>query len=246
MKNPLIGITANTLVEGVKETGRRGDIENAVPQAYIDAIEQAGGVPVIIPLVSNSSTIVGILESLDGVLCTGGGDIDPGLFGEEPHQGLKVVDVQKDKLEKTLIAQALTKNYPMLGICRGMQMLNVVAGGTLIQDISTSSPSRIQHLQRATSPAPTHRITVKRGSHLEKILGKTELRVNSYHHQAVKKIAPGFETTAKAPDGIIEGIESRRHRFVLGVQFHPEMMFQDFPIFHKIFQQLVQEAMHAS
>ena len=246
MKKPLIGITANTLVEGVKETGRRGDIENAVPQAYIDAIEDAGGLPLIVPLISNSSTIGQILDSLDGLLLTGGGDIDPGLYKEEPHRGLKVVDVGKDALEKALIARALSKDYPMLGICRGMQMINVVAGGTLIQDIPSATASKIQHLQRATSPVPTHRIRVKKGSHLEKILGKTDLRVNSYHHQAVKKIAPGFEITAKASDGIVEGIESRKHRFVLGVQFHPEMMFRDFPVFQKIFQRLVDEASHAS
>ncbi len=242
MKSPLIGITANALLEGLKESGRRGDVENAVPQAYVDAVEDAGGTPVLIPLVRNPSTAHRILESLDGLLLSGGGDIDPALYGEEPDPNLKVVDVEKDKLEKELIARALAKNYPLLGICRGMQILNVVAGGTLIQDIPSTARSSIQHLQRATAPVPIHRITLKKGSHLQKIAGQASLRVNSYHHQAVKKIAPGFEITATAPDGIVEGIESRRHRFVLGVQFHPEMMFREFPVFKKIFQKLVQEA----
>ena len=208
----------------------------------VDAIEDAGGVPVLVPLVSKTSSIFGILRVLDGLLLTGGGDIDPGLFGEEPRPCLKVVDVGKDHLEKTLIAEALAQNYPMLGICRGMQMINVVAGGTLIQDIPSSAPSGIQHLQRATSPSPTHGVRIQKGSLLQKILGDSSLRVNSYHHQAVKKVAPGFQITAEASDGIIEAIESKKHRFVLGVQFHPEMMFREFPVFQKIFKAFVQEA----
>ncbi len=242
MDRPLIGITANTLVEGVKETGRRGDIENAVPQAYIDAVEEAGGVPILIPLVSQKTTVQKILAVLDGLLLTGGGDIDPGLFGQEPHPALKVVDVGKDRLENLLLAEALKKDYPILGICRGMQIMNVVAGGTLLQDIPSSGPSRIQHLQRATAPGPSHTITIQKGSLLEKALGRLTLRVNSYHHQAVENLAPGFQATATAPDGIVEAIESERHTFAMGVQFHPEMMFRDFPVFHALFRALVRKA----
>ncbi len=247
----MIGLTANTLVEGIKESGRRGDVLNAVGQAYVEAVEAAGGVPVIIPFCEEPRSVWRILENLDGILLTGGGDITPALFGEEPHPALKTIDVRKDQLEKIVISRALAKDIPLLGICRGIQILNVIAGGTLIQDIPSWARAiknrgtrPVQHMQKATDPAPTHSITIQKDSQLDNILGlKTDfVRVNSYHHQAVGKIAPGFVVTATAPDGIVEAIESQRHRFVLGVQFHPEMGFRKTPVFHRIFQRLVREA----
>ena len=242
MEKPLIGITANTLVEGVKESGRRGDFENAVPQAYVDAVEEAGGTPLIIPLVAQRTTALRILSCLDGLLLTGGGDIDPGLFGQEPHPKLGVVDVAKDRLESSLLSEALGADIPILGICRGMQILNVAAGGTLIQDIPSSSPTRIQHAQHATAAAPSHTLCIKKGSRLASIVGTTKLRVNSYHHQAVDRVARGFVISATASDGITEAIESKSRRFVLGVQFHPEMIFRDFPSCFAIFKAFVQES----
>ncbi len=241
-RKPLIGITASTLVDGIQESGRPGETENAISQAYVDAVEAAGGIPLIVPLVHNSGTAHDILRILDGLLLSGGGDIDPGLYGQEPHRFLKVVDVRKDRLETALLQQALRQDMPVLGICRGMQVLNVAAGGTLIQDIPSSAPSRIQHSQHATSPVPTHKISVGKGSLLARILGQRELRVNSYHHQAVDRVAPGFTATAKASDGIVECIESRKHKFVLGVQFHPEMIFREYPVFQKLFEALVRES----
>ncbi len=242
MEKPLIGITANALLEGVADSGRHGVIENTVPQAYVDAVEEAGGIPVIVPLVAQRATALQILSYLDGLLLSGGGDVDPGLFGQEPHTKLGVVDVAKDRLESCLLSEALGVGMPILGICRGMQILNVAAGGTLIQDIPSSSPARIQHAQRATTATPSHMLRIKKGSRLANIVGTTKLRVNSYHHQAVDRVARGFAITATASDGIIEAIECKSRRFVLGVQFHPEKIFRDFPSCLAIFKAFVQES----
>jgi len=215
---PIIGITCTTTDSG-----------NAIGTSYIGAIEHAGGTPILLPLVQDDSCIADFLSIMDGLLLSGGVDADPFLYGEEPKPALGKIDVDKDRVEMFLIARALEVDLPILGICRGIQTLNVAAGGTLYQDISMSSSAILKHRQEAPGSYATHAIHVQEGSRLLDILGQSPIRVNSFHHQAVKKVAPGFMASAIARDHIVEGIESAHHSFAIGVQFHPELMWQNNP-----------------
>lgn len=160
-----------------------------------------------------------ILERIDGLLLTGSGpDIDPESYGERRRFPFKTVHPKRFLLERELFRQALKKNMPILGICGGMQLMNVAAGGSLYQDIKGQIPKAMQH-QRGGKPA--HLIEVKQGTLLSKILKGNRLRVNSAHHQGVKQVAPGYVVNAEADDGVIEGIEAVGYPFVLGVQWHP-------------------------
>jgi len=228
---PIIGITCTT-----------ADSRNAIGISYISAIEDSGGTPILLPLVQNSSCIADFLSVIDGLLLSGGVDADPFLYGEEPRPALGRIDVDKDRVEMLLITKALEMDLPVLGICRGIQILNVAAGGTLYQDISMCSGIVLKHHQDAPRSYATHVIEVQEGSRLLNILGQSSIRVNSFHHQAVKKAAPGFIVSAVARDGIVEGIESAHHSFAIGVQFHPEMMWQNNPPMTALFTAFVSAA----
>lgn len=212
MKKPLIGITSN-LNEGELVT---------LGQDNVSSIIQANGVPLILPSISDMDAIRRMAEAIDGLLVTGGGDVDPTQFGEEPHPKLGEVSPERDYFEINLIREVLKKDKPVLAICRGMQIVNVVMGGDLYQDIYAQSGAQLQHQQKAPRWHTSHFIDVDKDGLLYKIVGETKIKVNSYHHQAIRRVAEGFHVSAKASDGIIEAIESKEHRFVLGVQWHPE------------------------
>ncbi|MBX6395573.1 MAG: gamma-glutamyl-gamma-aminobutyrate hydrolase family protein, partial [Alicyclobacillaceae bacterium] len=175
-------------------------------------------------------------------MLTGGVDVDPAFFGEEPSRGLGEVCPQRDTFEMALVEEAFLRNVPVLAICRGMQVMNVVAGGTLIQDLGSQGRGNLQHRQKAPRWHGSHRIEVVPGSKLAAILGAEELRVNSFHHQAVKDVAPGMQVSATSSDGVVEAIESSLHRFAVGVQWHPENMWRRDPVQFRLFEALVRAA----
>lgn len=208
---PLIGITASLDKDIIK-----------VNRENSDAILRAGGIPFIIPYMVDTLLLTEITEILDGLLLTGGGDIDPTLFGEEPLPGLGSITPERDAMETTLINVMLEKDKPVLAICRGCQILNIAAGGNMYQDLYSQRSQLLQHNQNAPRDHASHTLQILGGSKLHHIIGKTTCKVNSFHHQAVKDLAPHFVSTAVTQDGVIEAIESNNHSFVLGLQWHPE------------------------
>lgn len=235
-ERPVVGIACGQFVTpgGVARTG--------VAREYIRAIEAAGGLPLLLPLVEAEELLSETLERLQGLLLVGGGDVDPQRFGEEPVSGLGEIDPERDAFEIGLARLALERDMPVLGICRGIQVLNVSAGGTLYQDIPSQVPRAIKHQQDAPRWYPCHEVRLESESRLATIFQADCLRVNSFHHQSVKVAAPIFRVSAKARDAVVEGIESREHRFVVGVQWHPESMVERYPIQRLLFAAFIKAA----
>ncbi|MEG6616618.1 gamma-glutamyl-gamma-aminobutyrate hydrolase family protein [Peptococcaceae bacterium 1198_IL3148] len=194
---------------------------------YLNAVIAAGGIPLVLPVLTPVAKAKEMLNLCSGLLLPGGGDIDPLLFNEDPHPLNGEICPQCDDFELEITFQALQRGMPILGICRGAQVINVVAGGTVCQDISSEIDRPLKHMQQAPRWYPTHTITAVSGSLLEKIIGSAPVKVNSYHHQTVGKLGTGIKVSAYAPDGAIEAIEmADQQRFILGVQYHPEGMWK--------------------
>ena len=220
MARKVVGITCSTLPKR-EDAGPRQSLN----RAYVWAVERAGGVPVILPVTTELEVISCYLGLIDGLLLSGGVDVAPDRYGCAPHPQLGVVDTDRDATEIPLIQAALAQDVPIFGICRGIQTLNVVMGGTLYQDLPSEIRSDIVHAQETRSmprEAFSHSIRIEPDSRLRDIVGADEMNVNSFHHQAVRDVADGLRVTAHAPDGVIEAAESVRHRYVVAVQFHPE------------------------
>jgi putative glutamine amidotransferase len=214
---PLIGLSTSVTVGTEPERA----YTNA---AYIRAVQQAGGVPVLLPPQLDADSLDVLWSRLDGIVLTGGGDIDPRRFGETPHASVYDVSAARDDLELTLSRRSVEDDVPLLAICRGVQVLNVALGGTLYQDIPSDIPGSLLHSQKAPRMEPTHPVKVMgEGTRLGAIAGAPELAVNSMHHQAIRTLGEGLRDVAWAPDGVIEAVElPGDDRFVLGVQWHPE------------------------
>lgn len=211
---PLIGISCS-----------HSGFYSSVKMTYSEAVIQAGGIPLLIPITTDSITLLGIIDRLDGLILTGGEDIHPSYYGELPIEQLGKVDSLRDAYDLKLIRMTYRKSLPMLGICRGEQLINVAFGGTLYQDIPTQHPDTIvHHQQKEPSSVPTHIVNALPNSVVAKVAGSTQLFTNSHHHQAVKHVAPGFKITAWAKDSIPEAIENIQGHPVWGVQFHPEAL----------------------
>jgi len=220
MSKPLIGITASQIN---RSHSRKA---NLVLTDYTDAIRSAGGIPLLIPNEYPLVDIEVLRGRLNGVLLTGGGDINQALYqGENDNHSLHIVE-ERDRLEKELVLLAVKSNWSLLGICRGQQMLNVALGGSLYTHIPDQYKTTIVHAQpESRNPAHlVHEVNITSGSLLAGIIGSECIRVNSRHHQAVKDLAPGLTVTARASDGLIEGVELPGHRFCFGVQWHPESL----------------------
>ncbi len=232
---PLIGITCN-----YDETIKR----YAIGEDYVQAVQAAGGMPLLIPYL-NDEHAEHILARLDGVLLSGGGDIDPFFFGEEPWPVNGYIDPLRDMFEIRLAGLALKQGVPILGICRGMQVLNVAAGGSVCQDINLSINRPLQHMQQAPRWYPTHNINLIQGSRLQCILNQDDIRVNSFHHQIIDKLGQNMLISAFAGDKVPEAIEGKGDKkFILGVQFHPENMYCKYSSILSIFIAFIEACRH--
>lgn len=230
---PVIGITTFCECKSGKEV-------DEVNYNYIQSIVSAGGTPVLLPVVEGEDIIEGYLSLIDGIMFTGGNDISPILYGENPIKEVVSVSKERDSFEFSLYNKAYKRNIPMFGICRGAQLINTAAGGTLYQDINAQKENSISHSQ-SENPSGNlyHSVKISKDSKLYSIMGSEELCVNSFHHQSVKEAAPGFNITALSPDGIVEAIESTGKNFILGVQWHPERLVDNHPEFLKLFKALI-------
>ena len=220
---PLIGVTTRL---GAEETFY-------LRRYYAEAVEGAGGAPVYIPLIPDRAYLSALCERLDGLMLSGSNsDLDPVYYGEEPHQRLGAV-----------LEVAERRALPVLGICFGMQSLNVARGGSLIQDLSSQMPEAIKHEQGQTINRPSHHIKIERGSMLAELAGGETARVNSSHHQAVNSVGRDLQVIARAPDGVIEAIvDTRADRFALGVQWHPEIGWEKDKFSQAIFKKFIEAA----
>jgi putative glutamine amidotransferase len=233
---PIIGIPCHADFRA--GSGRPVYCNNRV---YTHAIEQAGGIPLLIPLLHDVSALEELLPRLDGLLLSGGVDIQPYHYGEEPDASLDEGDPRLDKLELAVTKLALEAAMPLLGICRGMQLLNVALGGDLYQDIRDQYPGAIQHCNRDYPRSHiTHRVYVEPGSRMEAVLGTREFGVNSLHHQAVKHAGKGVRISGRAEDGVAELLEVEGYTFVLAVQCHPEEIYMSEPVCARLFKAFVQ------
>jgi putative glutamine amidotransferase len=213
---PRIGVTCSTM--SPKEGG--GIRRLQVPEAYVRRVEEAGGLPLILPI-ADPAWACDYLALVDGLLVIGGDDVDPALYGARPHRKLGPVDRARDEFEIALVRAAARTSLPTFGICRGVQVMNVALGGTLVQDVPDEVPGALRHGGRVDDE---HGVVVTAGTRLAHVLDETVVRVNSHHHQAIAQPAPGFLVTARASDGVVEGAEIPEHPFFLGVQWHPERM----------------------
>ncbi len=211
-EKPLIGISLGY-----------SDKKNSVNNTYINSILKNGGVPYLIPVTDDVEVLRQIVAQLDGIVFTGGEDFAPAYYGKEEHEKLGEVNVTRDTYDLTLLKLATDRNIPTLGICRGLQLINVGMGGTLYQDLPAEKPSDINHRQEEEGTVPTHSVSVVEGSVMHNIFGKKEIQVNTFHHQAIDKLAPGLKIVGWSNDSVPELIEAYPHRQILGTQFHPEI-----------------------
>lgn len=232
---PVIGITASWNEE--KESV-------VLPHTYVVAVEEAGGIPLLIPMMKQDIAEE-ILPKLDGIVFPGGADVDPARYGERPHQKLGRICPRLDTLELHLAKIALKRSLPIVGICRGCQLVNIAAGGTLVQDIPSQVGGAMKHVQQAPRWYGTHEVILEEDSMAAKIFGTRRLSVNSYHHQSVRNPGDGLTVSGRAVDGIAEVTEGGQG-FILLLQWHPEAMWKQNPVFIKPFQALIKAAKHFS
>lgn len=218
---PIIGVTAQPK-QAISASGNLDS--HVIGHTYTDSVLRAGGTPVILPPVPNHD-VAALIDRLDGIVLTGGGDMDPGRYGEEPHPEVRKVNTARDEFELALVHEAKDRRLPVLAICRGLQVVTVALGGTLIQDIPSVIGST-DHGTNGDAVYVAHQpVTIDATSNISKAVGRTDLMVNSIHHQAVKDLAPGFRAVAWADDGVIEGIQHEDDEWpLLAVQWHPEFL----------------------
>lgn len=239
-KIPVIGISSTLLTI---ESGCFLGLERmAVLSDYIEAIRLTGGVPMILPIVEEDLLIERQMSLVDALLLTGGYDVSPFFYDEEPQRGLETVRPERDIYELKLIEFAKKSGKPILGICRGLQILNVALGGTLYQDIGAALPSALQHSQKAKPDEETHTVKIISNTRLHQIFKEEFILTNSFHHQSIKEIASGAVANAHSMDGVIEGIEVAGDSFILGVQWHPELMISKCPQMFKLFHSFIEAA----
>ncbi|MBI4401980.1 MAG: gamma-glutamyl-gamma-aminobutyrate hydrolase family protein [Nitrospirae bacterium] len=243
---PVIGVTPDF------NAGDREDMGGREPTYFLRArypraIEDLGGVPLILPLTADPALQRQLVKGLDGLLLTGSGpDLPPSLYGERRRYRFRVMSHQRYEFELGMARLAAESGLPVLGICGGLQAINVALGGSLIQDISSEVPSALPHRPSGPATRLSHPVQVAPRSLLRRIVRQAKIRVNSSHHQSVKQLAPSLVASAVAPDGIIEAIESPHQPFFLGVQWHPEFLYDRDEVHRRLFQAFLKAARDAS
>jgi len=239
---PLIGVTTQTLraIDGIPEGLPHSVVMN---QRYYHTAAAAGAAPVLVPLLEELETLRAVYDQLDGILIPGGVDVDPAVFGEPPHERLGRTDPARDRVEIQLVRWAVAEGKPVLGLCRGLQVINVALGGTLYQDLDAEYPNAIKHDYFPTHGFErdhlAHDVTVESGSRLHHALERACVPVNSMHHQGIKALAAALVRSATAPDGLIEAAELPNGNFVVGVQWHPEVFELSEPSTGALFRDFV-------
>ncbi len=238
MPSPLIGITGSR--NGPADPLRRFTCSLSEP--YIAAVQAAGGLPLVIPPILDEDQLHDLFARIDGLLLSGGGDIDPAIFGQSRHPATHHISPERDRTDLALARWALAKDKPALAICRGIQVMNVAAGGTLVQDIPDQISEAVSHSFRDDVPRDhiAHTVQVDSGTSLAGLVGASQVSTNSWHHQSCQ--APGRDIvyTAWAPDGVVEAAEAAGRRFAIFVQWHPEEMFGSRPDMLALFRGLVE------
>jgi putative glutamine amidotransferase len=235
MKSPLIGITTTHILQPSAPLPLSG-----VSEAYIRAIRRAGGTPLLIPSGLNPGEAQALRSRLDGILFTGGGDIDPAIFNGIPHEQVYGIIPERDQTELDLVRLAAESRWPFMGICRGIQVINVALGGSLYTHIEGQLPGALRHDYSERSLL-VHSVEVQPGTHLAQILGKTSVQTNSLHHQGVEQVAPSLVALGRSPDGLVEAVELPGNPFGLAVQWHPEWL-QDIEEMRNLFDAFVRAA----
>ena len=243
---PLIGITCSRVIGGAWGQYSPGHFMDYTYEEYVQAICVGGGAPVIIPVPQNRETLHTVFDRLDGLLLSGGPDVNPRLYGEQPLGGLGEIDEGLDYMEIEAARIAFRDDLPILGICRGIQILNVSLGGTLYQDIPSQVKESINHTQKAEKSILTHSIQIEGKSRLHRIFKRKEVWVNGKHHQAIKDLAPGLIVSARAADGIVEAAEHPLKKFIIAVQWHPEGTWKNDIFSKRLFRAFVRVASSAS
>jgi putative glutamine amidotransferase len=238
-RRPNIGISPDWTEAGPGNPFARYELK----VTYAEAVLRAGGLPLVLPYTDDPTAVEAYLDRVSGVMITGGAfDIPPEAYGETAREGMGPMKTGRTAFETALMRAALKRNMPVLGICGGMQLLNVVLGGTLYQDIGREVPEAREHEQKHDRTQPQHPVDVKDGTLLADGVGRGQLMVNSTHHQAVKKPGNQVVVSATAPDGVIEAIESTAHVYAVGVQWHPEYMLNTLPVHGGVYKVFIQKA----
>lgn len=221
-RSPVIGLSSWTRL--LRTAAKERQFET-VPRGYVECVEAAGGLPILLPNREDTAVAATCLDLVDGLLLSGGDDVHPRLFGEAPHRAIDLVDERRDRFEIALVHAARQRNLPVLGVCRGIQLMNVALGGDMYQDIPSQFENSLGHAQKTLGEGAWHEIDLRPGSCLAAIAGGTRAAVNSHHHQACRRLAEGLLASATAVgDGIIEGLEDPTMTFFVGVQWHPEVL----------------------
>jgi len=244
---PIIGITG-TLKEDVEAAAERPlgrfvrtDLD------YVDGVAGAGGTPVVLPPWGDEKAAAALVGCFDGLVLSGGSDLDPGYYGEEPDPELGPTIPERDAFEMAIVGLALRRGIPIFGICRGLQVLNVALGGTLYQDLPSQWEGDVlKHRQVTPKWQPSHEVEVGKGTYIAEVMGREMVKVNSYHHQGIKDLAEGLVVTARSVDGVIEAVEARdlSERWLLAVQWHAEAMRGAGPQQESLFEAHVSAAEH--
>ncbi|SHI54115.1 gamma-glutamyl-gamma-aminobutyrate hydrolase family protein [Lutispora thermophila] len=230
---PIIGLTTFTESKGTSRY-------NCLNCNYVNAIVEAGGTPVMIPLVENKDTLLQYMNIIDGILFTGGEDVLPLYYGENPIKDIGAIEQERDDYEIFLFKEAYDANLPIMGICRGIQLINVALGGSLYQDINSQITGSLGHSPKGSPMNQVHHmIRIEKNSKLYDIFENETIAVNSFHHQSIKDLGKDLKVTAYSYDGIIEAVESIEKDFVLGVQWHPEALVPKHELFKKLFEEFV-------
>jgi putative glutamine amidotransferase len=244
---PLIGLTSNYSTNGnigtLTKLGAPSQEWQLLSEDYVWAVEAAGGIPVIIPITDNPEVAVQSLSAIHGLILTGGNDVNPRMYNQAPDYSLGEVSVKRDLVEINVLKRAIAEyDMPILAICRGCQLMNVVLGGTLYQDVNRSGLTNQPHfLLGYPIEEVSHDVSVVEGSRLHSMLKQRRVGVNSFHHQAIDRLGRGLRVTAESDDKVIEAVELEGDRFIVGVQWHPEMMINGKTSYLGLFKKFVDE-----